>query len=134
MNKKIFLIIILLILIFSSFFIIYNSVSYDTKKLDIYLTVGNYTGFNVDTDAIYFGTIMPSGIGTKIINIANLNQTSIINIKVYGGLKGWIYVSENNFILKPNEDRTLEIIVRIPENAKYKDYKGTLKIRFKKQI
>jgi len=134
MDKKRFLIIILLIIVLSSVFIIYNTVSYDTKKLDMHLMVGNYTGFNVDTDAIYFGTIMPFGIGTRIINVANSNQTSIVDIKAYGELKGWIYVSENNFILKPNEEKTVKVMVYVPENAKYKDYEGALKIRFKKQI
>jgi len=135
LNKQLFLImIILLIIIISSFLIVYNPTLYETKQIDMYLTVGNYTGFNVDTDAIYFGTIMPSGRGTRIINITNSNQISIVNIKSYGELKEWIYISENNFILNPNEDKTVNVMVYVPKNIEYKDYKGVLKIRFKKQI
>ena len=133
MNKKLILI-ALTITAASLFFLgIYNPVSYDTKKIDMHLTVGSYTGFNVDSDAVYFGTIMPYGIVTRTINITNLDKMSLVNMKVYGDMKGWIYVSENNFILGPNENKDVRIMIYVPKDAEYKNYEGELKIRFIKQ-
>ena len=98
----------------------------------MYLTVGDYVGFNVDTDAIYFGVINKSGSGSRIIDIKNTDVPYMVNIESYGELAKWVYVSENNFLIRPYENKSLKVTVLVPPDAAYGNYAGLLKVILRK--
>lgn len=103
----------------------------EVRTLDIRLAVANRLGFNIDTDKIYFGTIPPENSGQRRVIIENREyRKSVIRLKVYGELKDWVTVSDNNFALKKGESKTVALKVAIPKDAELKDYKSKLIITF----
>jgi len=126
------LILIFFILFYSiNKYIVSNEVL-QTKELDMFLTVSNYTGFNVDTDAIYFGTIPPGGSGKRIIVLHNLDMNSEVLIKKEGNFVDWVVLDEDDFFMEANESKNVSIGVEVPANAEYRNYTGKLNIIFKK--
>ncbi len=105
-----------------------------TKKIGMFVKVDDYTGFNTNTDALYFGTVMPNGQSVRIINITNLGNDSLVSIKIQGELKKWVEISKNNFNLKTNETEPLQLKINIPKNAKFDNYSGELEIYFKDEV
>lgn len=131
--------ILIFMLILALFFLFYSINRYfisngvmQTKELDMFLTVSNYTGFNVDTDAIYFGTIPNGGSGKRIILLHNLDVNSEVLIKKEGNFMDWILLEENNFFMEANESKNVSVSVRVPADADYGNYTGKLKIVFKR--
>lgn len=103
----------------------------DFKTLDIRLTVANHLGFNADTDKLYLGTVPRGNIASRRVIIENKEyEKSVIRLKVLGELKDWITVSENNFVLKKDESKQVEIEATVPENAEPRNYDSRLVITF----
>lgn len=101
------------------------------KNLDIQLTVANHLGFNTDMDKLYLGTVPRGNTASRPVLIENKEyEKSVVRLKVFGELKNWVTVSENNFILKKGESKTVKVEVNVPENAELKDYKSRLVIFF----
>lgn len=104
----------------------------DVEELEMYLTVGEHVGFNVETSAIFFGTVPRRGSANRDIIISNSNGNPLkVNIKTFGKLSKWVYVSDNNFVLQPKENRTVRVTAVVPEDAKLGNYTGSLKIIFR---
>lgn len=104
---------------------------YDVKELGMYLQVSDYTGFNVETSAVIFGTIPPGGTGKRDITVSNLAATpKQVVIKTEGELAEWVSVEENRFLIQVNESKTINVFVYVPENAEFGNYTGTLKMLF----
>jgi len=101
------------------------------RTLDIRLTVGNHIGFNTDTDKLYFGTLPRGNTASRNIVIENKEyEKSVVRLKVYGEIKGWVAVSENNFILKQGESKKVVIEAIAPEDAELKSYDSRLIVVF----
>lgn len=116
--------------------LIYSLLILEVVRFDMHLNVENRVGFNITvglngTNIVEFGTIPPGGEGYKEIFIENKDykKTKVV-IKAYGGLKDWVIVSENKFIMKKNDIRKIKVEVYVPYNARYKQYYGRLKIMF----
>jgi len=109
------------------------ALSYEDEEVFIskmHLTVGETTGFDVTTKLLEFGRIPPLGAVKKTMILKNRNTTKLVHITAFGKLNDWIKVSENNFIMYPDEDKDLGVKVIVPENAKKGEYNGRLKIKF----
>jgi hypothetical protein len=104
----------------------------EIQTIDMYLTVGNYTGFDVNISALTFGTIAPTGSAKRTINITSIaDKKQKVCIKAQGELKQWTTISEKTFILNKDESKEVEIKVKVPSTAEYRKYNGTLKISFR---
>ncbi|MCD4666745.1 hypothetical protein K8R47_02970 [archaeon] len=120
----IMLIVSLLVYLSYSFF---NVILYREYLID--LTVGSSLGFNVDNDAIHFGIIPKGGVGERYIYVDNFDMEKVkVKIKIYGDLKNWVYVSDNNFYLNKGKVGNVTIYAFVPEDAEYGDYGGKLRI------
>ena len=97
--------------------------------------VSDHFGLNADTDAIKFGMIMLSTSAERSIVINN-NATYPLKVVILksGYIADWVKISENNFILKENENRQVIFKVSAPENANFGNYTGKVKIIFKKTL
>jgi len=121
----IFLGIILLALIYLSF-----SVSVEKDELEIYLNVGNYTGVDLNTSALTFGTLAKSASASRNILITNENKKSmLVIISVDGQVKEWIDISEKIFVLNADEIKAVKVIAEIPQNAEFGGYNGTIIVK-----
>lgn len=123
------LIVALLTLILIIGFMISSFFEYD--KMDVQLTVSNILGFNVGTDALYLGAVPPGNSANRMIHIKNDRFLfGRVNIKTEGDSADWIYVSDNNFYLKRNEIKDINVRAIVPKDAAYGDYNGTIKVYF----
>jgi hypothetical protein len=132
--KKVVVLILLFVIIstISTYIFYKNFVIFDVQETKMYLNVSNGTvGINVDTDALYFGKIPRGGIGTRNISLSNYDSNPhIIHIKLYGDFADWVYVSKNNFVIKPNSTEVVEVFVYVPNDAQIGNYTGTLRVEF----
>lgn len=127
--------IIFIMLLISSYLIYYNYfVFLEVKKLPISVEVVNYSiiGINLDTNGIYFDKIMQGSVGKRAINIDNkYNFDVFVIIKVEGNISPMIRVSENDFILKSNETKSI-IYYCDTKGSDYGNYNGFTKVIFKR--
>lgn len=109
-------------------FLIFNFIFVDIIRLDYDFSVKEGTvGFNVDNDKLYFGSISKEGASKRDIIIENPYSKSRVNIKSYGDFSDFIFISENNFIIKKGETKELEVILDLlNSNIEYGHYKGKI--------
>jgi hypothetical protein len=106
----------------------------ELKVLDMYVSVANYTGINVGTDAIWFGTVPPSGTASRIVTLKNFdNWSRWVDIRTEG-LNNWVGIESNSFLLRAGEERNVSIYVVVPKNAEYGNYTGKLYITFRRVL
>lgn len=101
------------------------------EDIDMYLTVvkGNMVGINTNTDALYFGKVRKGGVSTRKIIIGNNDEKPhLIQIKTFGDLSKWVYVSDNNFILHPGESKNVSVSCDVPKDADTGNYTGGLQV------
>jgi len=113
-------------LLFYNFFIVL-----DVEEIGIDLTIGDHIGFNIDTDAIHFGTLPKGAEGKRKITIENkFDRTVRTNIKIGKDISKFISVSENNFKLKANEEKNVTFIAKAPLDEEFRMYNSTVRIFF----
>lgn len=107
----------------------------DYRVLKTNVIVGDYVGINVNSDALYFGTVFKGGYSEREFSIDNFEcRKCKVVIKADGDTKDWIWVSNRSFTLKEGESIDLKAIVDIPRDAEFGNYTGNLKIYFWKVI
>lgn len=97
-------------------------------SLDMYLQVSNYTGVNVDSDALYFGTIdfEKPGMVERTIELRNDGDLSHdYFVRVRGDLSKYSVISSNDFRLKSGEQKDITVKVMTGELSKG-NYTGEL--------
>jgi len=94
------------------------SLNYRTKEFDMHLEVSDMVGFNVDTDALYFGAGPPGSVHLRDIRVWNDEDvTEIVKIKTEGELAKYVRIEESKFELTPNETRRITLTAIVPGNA-----------------
>ena len=135
-NKKIraaIFLILVAISIASLYGIIYqNFIVWDKQYVDLRLKVrGFLIGVNTDTDAVNFGAVPAGSAGERKINITNTDMMPHkIMIKAHGNISSWIAVSDNGFVLGPQETKEISVFAEVPEGTSDGYYGGTLEIVF----
>lgn len=108
-------------------FVVYTFVNPpQTVYYDIYLTVGNYTGFNVATDALYFGTVPPGGAASRFIEIRNDGGMNVESTLVFEGTVTRFLSAPEKVVLEPYHNQTVQISAYVPEDAQRGEYFGKL--------
>ncbi|MDP3917424.1 MAG: hypothetical protein Q8Q42_04025 [Nanoarchaeota archaeon] len=133
MNKKgifgfIFVFVIILLMIISIVTLVYikkNVVGY--VEYDVDYNIGSVAGFNLDSDAIHFGTVQYGVSAQRDIKI-NTDRDAVIRIYLYNLEDIW--VDKNNFLLLSNETETVELNLEVKENAEEGHYSGKLRILY----
>ena len=132
MKKSKFWILLLAAILFGlalAFIIFKTVIITESYSIDMHVTIGNATGVNVATDAIYFGTIKPGNSVTKIITIQNSEQRHKVVIKTSAEFSEWIHY-EPILFMEPKEKKEMQLTASIPKNAEYGTYHGKLKVNF----
>ncbi len=126
------IILLVLILLTTTLYLNYKS-KVKIQEIPINIKVADYLGFNVDTSSLNFGTVLSPSSASRYINITNNNsyQTSV-ELTVFGNLKKFITISNNNFILNQNDNKVVYINISIPANMQFGDYTSILKIKYTK--
>ena len=105
---------------------IVHEVGMDLKVVGVGLV-----GVNTDTDAIHFGKV-PKGSGSqRILTLENNdNRPHTIVIKTFGNISGFVFVTENNFVMGPGTIKNVTIMAKVPENTNEGYYDGVLQAIF----
>ena len=121
-------IIVALALLFSAL-VFFSSSFLSYEQIPVQFTVSDDVGFNVGTDILYFGSAPPGSSVHRVIHVKNDRFAfERVNIKVFGDVAPWTYVTDNNFYLKKNDIEDVKISIRIPGDASLKDYNGTIRV------
>ncbi|GIU70273.1 MAG: hypothetical protein KatS3mg002_1509 [Candidatus Woesearchaeota archaeon] len=132
---KLFLILLLVSVIGSlaTVFVYYKSniVHYQEIPMIVKVQKGA-SSFNTSTESLNFARLSPGNGATKIIMLSSQNLTKV-HFEPVGTIAKFISLSENNFILLPEENKIIEVYLDIPKDADEGVYNGTLKIYFYKQ-
>ena len=118
-------------ILFYSFYIIA-----DVREFNITLIIGDHAGFDVNTEKLAFGMVMPaSSSSTRYVLLSNKKDYPLnVHINFYGNLAEWITVSENYFVLEPCEEKKLSFSASAPKGSAYGNYTGTARFVFKRVI
>ncbi|MEM0465409.1 MAG: hypothetical protein QXW97_01760 [Candidatus Pacearchaeota archaeon] len=120
------LIVIIIILSIYLYSNLIDSISlFERREVECLVKVDNQIGVAVNGTALVFGVIPPGSYSTKTLHITNVHN-GIAKVKIYakGNIKNFLNVSDNNFILYPNESKELIFRAKIPLGTKYGDYSG----------
>jgi len=123
---------------YSTLFFSYNILRYPSHVEIIPLENENeiaLIGFVTDPWNINFGIIFGNGTFAKRnIELANLEEENIkIILKAYGNISPLIAFSKNNFILKPKEKVSIDIVLH-NKNFEYGNYSGEIDVIARKGI
>ena len=101
----------------------------DVKYIPIEFSVGDVIGLTIDTDRLHFGRI-PAGSGAiRKINITNNKEFDVkVNIGYSSEDMNWVNIGDNGFILNPQEEKIIKIMVNVPKWAQNGNYTANLKI------
>jgi len=92
----------------------------------------NRVGFNPDKDALHFGTLPRNTMGFRDFEVHNLDcNKCLVSIK---SNISWLGISENNFLLKKDEKKTVKVYLTIPNDAKFGEYNSFLQVYLWKTI
>lgn len=131
-NQKIALVIIMLIIIFILSVFSYSNIvdylsTYEKREVYAQIIVSNNFGIAINGSSMIFGMTVPGGTSRKEIQLEN-NYKHDVRFKIYseGNISDFLIISENNFILKPMERKTLTFTVKVPKNANFGTYDGKI--------
>ncbi len=109
--------------------ILFNFImAFPHQSINIEFEVSKNIGFNVGTDYLDFGKINSPGKSTKSFLLSGDSTGQNITFGVSKNIKEFVYISDNNFILGPNQDKLIEIEIIIPSGVKFEKYSGKLEV------
>ena len=109
---------------------IVNIESVRTIPMDV--RVEKSYGFNVDTDAVHFGSLPPGAGGTRIFSINGDNRQHTVEIISSGDIGQWVSISPREFNLAADETINVSVSVSVPRDASQGLHTGSLSIRMKR--
>ena len=125
--------VLILILISAFIIILFLNAPLQKQTIPTKFTAGENMGFDLTPDSLNFGKIVPGSSATRNITITNtFDKPTITKIKSSGEISSHIIVSENNFILQPEESKNITFTVYSTKNLEYKEYPGKIVITTKR--
>jgi hypothetical protein len=90
-------------------------------------TEDNVIGFDIDKENLNFGLMQAGGSGQRFIDIANTyDQEAKVRLSAYGNMSKFISFSDNNFVLRKNENQTIAITFRTDNTTTTGVYTGEI--------
>jgi len=102
----------------------------EVKEIPMSFFVEGKGGINTDTDAVYFGSV-PRGMSSSRSIHIEADEELMVTAMAIGNISSVVTISDNNFILRNGEYKTLKLIANAPKDDKYiTAYTGTLRLVF----
>lgn len=134
LGKFLVLLVVVVMLSVSITYILYKlyhkEVIINEFDMDITVTAEGIVGLNVDTDAIHFGIVPLGGGSTRRINVSNSEDYDVFIYleKDYSVLSSLVRIDPNYFVLKSNENKRVDVAVRIPKDFEPGNYTGKVTV------
>jgi hypothetical protein len=117
---------------FESFLIKYEITKYPTSVNIVYPEKNISVGLIGDPWNLNFGRVpagkIITGIRRFILLTNNAKENVKIKFKVYGNISPLVSFSKNDFILKPNQNLTIDVILHVSENVPVGNYSGEIDV------
>ena len=138
MQKRDISLILVIVLSVILLFSYYSSIK-EVKELNIDVRISTNPkelGFNVEGDALHFGTIPRGQTGVRHIKLFQdySYPIKVVMILSKDEVSKWVTVSDNEFILEPNTTKDIKVTLFVPNDAKAGNYTGKLKVIFRKPL
>jgi len=109
-------------------------INIDTDTIDMQFEVADKIGFNVGTDAIYFGKTYPNGMAKRTVTIDNNYNFPIhVLIKTDGDISPMVTVSDNDFIVEPYDKKDI-IFYADSDGFPLGNYTGKATVTYKRAL
>ncbi len=90
-----------------------------------------HMGFNTDADALWFGKANPGVQATRKVDMVNNFEFPLaVSISIKGDIAEYISVSDNYFVLQPNETKVITYYFISRSNTPYGNYSGSTRVVF----
>ncbi|MBU1030827.1 MAG: hypothetical protein ABIC91_07090 [Nanoarchaeota archaeon] len=122
---------IFFVMIMITTIIFYKTQVYETRIIytDIEIINKNVIGFNIDTDALHFGKMIPGNTGTRTMIITNdYYPTTLVKINSFGETKKWLSINPNNFVLENGEKKEVHFTMNLEKQAPIGNFSGGVKV------
>ncbi|MFA7707765.1 MAG: hypothetical protein WCX73_02340 [Candidatus Pacearchaeota archaeon] len=130
--KKIVIICAILIIILVGYFYFKNTSVIETQKIYTEAILGERPGFDLNSTALTFGKVVLGNSASREVFITNdFDKDVIIEISSKGEISDFLIVSDNEFILAPNEKKTISFSVLFPKGSEMKKYTGWIEVKTK---
>lgn len=106
----------------------------EKQEIFIELTIGNKTGFNLDSGKISFGAITPSSNSERVIYLKNIYDFPVkVELSAEGNVSKFLNYQDRYFFEK-HETKIVKIVASYSEGAEFGNYSGNLSIVFKRDL
>jgi len=99
------------------------------RTIDVNFSIGDYVGFNLDQEVLNFGTTIPGGTSTRIVELVS-DKPLKVHITVEGQVKDWMKISDNDFIMDGKKE--VGFAISAPVDMPKGNYTGKVTIFFMK--
>ncbi len=87
------------------------------------IKVTDYYGVNLDNSSIVLGAVKPGGQAQRNFTIRNNDdEPHRIIIRINGPIEDWSFVTPNEYMLLPGEEKNMELVTKVPGNMPYGNY------------
>jgi len=122
-------IIIAILIICLTILVISFNTPLNKETIPARFTLGESSGFDLSPNELSFGKIKVNQSATRDITVENKFETSVkISIRSSGEISKNIIVSENNFILNPQESKNIAFSIYTKGLTEFKEYIGEVEI------
>ncbi len=136
MSRKIIFYVLIVSLIFTTLLLGYSFFIIDEIIiLPMELNVNSSYGFNLETDKLNLGKIVPGGDSSRGFTVSN-NKDYPLKVSVIkeGQLAKWIEIGNQTFDIFPSENKAVMVNVYVPKGTEYGLYTGNIKVILKKKL
>lgn|SRR3989344_1943542 len=108
----------------------YQELQVDTFPISF--KVAPYVGIGETTERdVFFGSIPPGAKGKKMMLFENnSSRTRWVHLRASGNFDDWLEFSVNNFRLVPLSNRSVELLMAVPDDAEEGNYTGVLWVEY----
>lgn len=111
----------------------FNKDVVQTLNVPMDVKVADNYAFNLDSDAVHFGKVVPGNDGIRGFNLTSTFTFPIsAELRFSGPLSKWVSATENNIILPPSTTHAINLTVSIPEGTPFGHYFGTMHVVFRR--
>jgi len=129
-KQLLLLFLLLLFIAFFSVFFYYQIHPITKQEIPINLTVGDYTGVNLDTNEIHFGTLKRGSTAQRPVHLRAEYYDVVVSLYVEG--IPFVYPEQETLIIRKGENTTVRLFATVDYLAPQKSYDGTLLVLMKK--
>ena len=108
--------------------------AFQTNELYMSLSVGEHVGFDVNTTAVTFGTVLPGGVVQRDLTITNTDgYDKVASFSVEGNISRFVRPPADA-LAKAAANTSVGIKAEVPQDTTFGEYTGKLRVTLRRAI